>query len=311
MDNITDQFTALKARHPRRFCLAFGVFDGVHLGHQAIIRALTDISGKLAAVPCAVTFEPHPRAVVDPANAPQLLVSPERRAELLRHYGAEEVVVLPFTGELSHLEPEAFLAAISTGELNLAGITVGCAWRFGRNGAGNAANIKAFSQVRGVEFLPVEELSMLGAIVSSSRIRTCIADGRITEATTLLGRSPELEGIVVHGMKLATDKLARPTANLNVEYGVLPPNGVYAAMAHSSAGRFPAAVNVGVSPTVCRGESCGKRVEVHFLGYSGDLYGQRIRVELKQFIREERCFGSLAELKEQIDLDISRIRGVL
>ena len=311
MDNITDQLAELGARHARRLCLAFGVFDGVHLGHQAIIRALTAAGERLNAVPIAVTFEPHPRRVVDPTNAPQLLVSPNRRVELLRHYGAAEVLIMPFTEELAQLEPEAFLDAVSTGGEKPAGITVGCAWRFGRNGAGNAASINAFAGVRGIEFMPVAELSMLGDIVSSSRIRAGIARGQLAEATVLLGRSPELEGTVEHGMKLAANKLARPTANLAVEYGVLPPDGVYAALAHTADGRFPAAINIGLSPTIHRVNMPERRVEVHLLGYSGDLYGQRVRVELKQFIREERCFGSLAELKEQIDLDISRIRGVL
>lgn len=292
--------------------LAIGVFDGVHIGHQKIMSTLTGMARAVKCAPVVMSFEPHPRCVVAPDRAPVLLVSPERRVELLKTCGAAQVLLTPFTPELAMLEPLDFLSAIlKTGSFKLRGIAVGRRWHFGRGARGDSETLAGFAALNRLEFIPVEEVVIEGETVSSSSIRAAIASGNLAKASAFLGRPPELSGTVGAGLGIAAGELGRPTANLKLRYGVLPPDGVYAARVRYRDAHYRAALNIGVTPTVSDLGARGRRIEAHLLNFSGDLYDREIAVELVEFIRKERKFASLSELKAQIAADIEKIEAVL
>ncbi len=292
----------------RRLALGIGVFDGVHLGHRAIIRELAELARRTGAVPAALTFDPHPRAVLHPDEPPTLLVPLRERVRLLRAAGAEVVWVAGFTPEFSRLEPGEFLdRLLGVSELDLAGICVGEHWRFGRGGAGDSAFLRDYCAARGIELAACPEVTLDGEVVSSSAIRRAVASGRLDRASAMLGRRYRLFGVVEHGYRVASARLDCPTANLAFSAGVLPPDGVYAAAVRREGRFFPAAVNVGVCPTFGY-EQAVRRVEAHLLDFSGNLYGSELELEFLEYLREERTFAGPDELKAQIGRDLVRIR---
>ena len=291
-----------------RLALGIGVFDGVHLGHRRIIGELVRQAKRNGAVPAAMTFDPHPRAVLHPTEAPTLLVPLSERIRLLREAGAELVLVVRFTAEFARLEPEEFLRRLlECPEFRLAGICVGERWRFGRGGCGDSALLREYARSRGLDFTACPELEIGGETVSSSVIRRAIAAGRLDTAAEMLGRPYRLTGVVEYGYGAATSRLSCPTANLDFKAGVLPPDGVYAGCAVRDGRLYPAAINVGLCPTF-GWEQARRRVEIHLLDYTGTLYGSELGVEFLHHLREERTFTGPEELKLQIDRDLVRIR---
>ena len=267
--------------------VAVGTFDGVHLGHRAVIAAAVETGLR----PTVVTFDPHPRTVL--GNRIELLATLERRLELIAACGVEETLVVRFTPELASLEPDVFardyLGAIGT-EIVLAGAD----FRFGRRRGGDLALLHALGfETRAV---PIVEG------VSSSRVRQLVAAGHVDEAAALLGRPVEVEGTVVSGDQRG-GTLGFPTANLQVEPDLLVARyGIYA----GAAGDRRAAVSIGVNPHYGGTE---RRVEAFLLDWEGDLYGRRLVVELWRRLREERTFASEAELVEQIARDVEQTRA--
>lgn len=273
-------------RRPR--AVALGTFDGVHLGHRRVIEAV------LAAGPRATvaTFDPHPREVLS-GNRVELLATLERRLELLAALGVEETLVVEFTLELARLEPEAFaedvLRAIGT-EV----IVAGANFRFGRQRAGDLDLLGRL----GFDVRPAP----LVEGISSTHIRQLVRAGEIERAARLLGRPPEVEGVVVAG-DLRGGTLGFPTANLRVDPELLvPAYGIYA----GAAAGHRAAVSIGTNPHYGGQE---RRIEAFLLDFEGDLYGQRLVVELWQRLRDERAFASEAELVEQIARDVEATRA--
>lgn len=292
----------------RRLALGIGVFDGVHRGHQAIVRELVELAHRTGAVPAALTFDPHPRAVLHPDEPPTLLIPLRERVRLLRTAGAEVVWVARFTPEFAALEPGEFLdRLLGLSELKLTGICVGEHWRFGRCGAGDCGFLRNYCAKRGVELSACPEVTLDGETVSSSAIRLAVATGRLDRAAAMLGRRYRLFGVVEHGYRVASGKLECPTANLSFSAGVLPPDGVYAAAVRREGRIFPAAVNVGECPTFGY-EQAIRRVEAHLLDFSGNLYGSELEVEFLDYLREERTFAGAEELRAQIGRDLNRIR---
>lgn len=292
----------------RRAALAIGVFDGVHLGHQMLLGKLREMALELDAVPCALTFSPHPRQVLVPEKAPPLLLDPERKSQLLHHFGMTGVVTLPFTREFASQTPDDFIAnCLRSDTVEAAGIAVGANWRFGHGGSGGIADLERIAGAGHFRLAVVPELRIDGQVVSSTAIRRAVAGGLLEKASRLLGRNYSLSGTVIHGYRVASSELSHPTANLDIRFGVLPPNGVYAGLMHLDGNVFDAAVNIGECPTYRR---CGAevRVEVHVLDFTGDLYGRRIELELLRYLREERTFGDSRALRQQIVEDIREIR---
>ena len=291
-----------------RTAVGIGVFDGVHRGHRLVLDAVLELAEKFQALPVAVTFSPHPREVLSPGQPPGLLIPLEERIRLLRRYGMKEVTVIPFTRAFAALPPAEFLTELAGSMGELVGICVGANWRFGVRASGGREDLRTFAETRKIACRPVPELELNGMTVSSTAIRRAVAAGRLAEAEEMLGRPYRLFGTVVHGFRAATGDLACPTANLLPDQGILPPDGVYAARAFTPDGACRmAAVNLGISPTYRRPKG-ERRLEVHLLDYSGDLYGQPLGLEFVRCLRPERAFPDTEALKEQIAQDIEQIR---
>ncbi len=292
----------------RRVVLAIGVFDGVHLGHQLLLNRLIEMGRELDATPCALTFFPHPRQVLAPDKAPPLLLPPEQKSRLLHEYGMQAVVTLLFTREFAAQSPEEFIDnCLKSDSVEVAGIAVGANWRFGRGGSGTVTELGHIAKERKLRLAAVEELVVDDQVVSSTAIRRAVAGGLLDKAAALLGRSYSLFGDVTHGYQVATRELSHPTANLDIRYGILPPNGVYAGLVCLDGREYCAAVNIGECPTYNR-VGAEVRVEVHVLDFNGDLYGRQIELVLVQYLREERTFPDSQALKLQIVEDIAQIR---
>lgn len=294
----------------KRVVLGIGVFDGVHLGHRKLLAELTAMAERNDAVPVAMTFDPHPRAVLCPANPPRLLVSMPERCRLLREAGARIVATIRFSPEFAQLPPVEFLDRLLELPAEVRGICVGSNWKFGAHAAGDSELLTEYCRSHALDFVGVPELYCHGEPVSSSAIRRAIAAGKLDLAAELLGRRYTLSGIVEAGYHVAGTELKVPTANLRMSAGVFPPDGVYAVRATpgGSDRAYPAVVNIGFSPTF--GWSDGRRIEVHLLGFSGNLYGQELTVEPLRYLRPERTFAGAEELRRQIEQDISAIHAL-
>lgn len=294
-----------------RAVVAIGVFDGVHRGHQKLLTELQAVSAELDCYPIVMTFYPHPRSLLT-ENPPNLLYSRDEKVRLLHHYGVKAVVTVNFTRQFAALSPEKFLEqAVFTGNVPILGICVGKKWRFGAKAAGNAEFLARVAAEKHFRFSAVEELCLEnGQTVSSTAIREAIGSGRLDLAEWMLGRRYSLFGTVRHGYHNAGEKLDAPTANLEIDQGVLPPCGVYAGIVHlSDHEQFAAAVNIGVAPTFQEQYgSIPPRIEVHLLdGFQGNLYGRKMQLELAGFVRPERRFPDIDSLKQQITEDIKQI----
>ena len=265
---------------------ALGTFDGVHTGHRRVLQAAIE-AGLTTAV---VTFDPHPRVAL--GNEVELLSTLERRLELFAEAGVDETLVVEFDLELARLEPDAFAEQLLR-PLGTKVVVAGADFRFGRGRSGDLA-------VLGRLGFDVRSVPILGG-VSSTRIRQLLRTGDVQAAATLLGRPPELDGVVVAG-DARGGTLGFPTANLRVDPQLLvPAYGIYAG---ATAG-YRAAVSIGTNPHYGGRE---RRIEAHLLDFEGDLYGRRLVVELWQRLREERAFASERALTEQISLDVQQAR---
>ena len=297
----------LAARH-RRVSLAVGMFDGVHRGHQRVLRAAVARARALGGEAWALTFEPHPLAVLNPSRAPALLTPPALRDVFLKEAGLDGVVVLPFTSEMAALSPAEFVRQHLLHEDWAPEIVfAGANWRFGAAGAGRLADLPALSSGR-IRVRVIPELLDGGEPVSSTRIRAAVADGDMALAARLLGRPYCLAGKVERGRGVGRS-LNAATANLAVPPGTaIPKTGVYAAFARCD---FIAVVNIGVRPTFHDSESGRQTIEAHIIGFSGNLYGKNLELDFYARLRDERAFDSPEALAAQIQRDIEEARDVV
>lgn len=288
--------------------VAVGVFDGVHFGHAAIIRRAVERAAETGAVPAALSFTPHPRQLLDPDHAPPLLMPETERISRLYAAGAGECAFINFTSEVAAWSPEEFLTHLAeNNRFRVSGICVGKNWRFGSCGAGNGEVLADFCAKHHWSYDGVTELEFDGVVVSSTAIRNAGIAGDLAKVKQFSGAPLTLYGEVTAGFRIAGSKLRAPTANLICSAGVIPPDGVYAGSAAVNGIEYPAAVNIGFSPTFGGTE---RRTEVHLIGFDGDLYGRNLAVALHKFIRKERTFSSPDELKRQIAADISEIKNI-
>lgn len=300
----------LKAKNINKISLGIGVFDGVHCGHVKLLNALAEYAHRHNSCPTALTFSPHPRTLTSPDHPPKLLLPLEKRIELLKKSGADEVFVIRFDQEFAHLIAEEFLDILCLqNEIEISSITVGRNWRFGHYGRGNADMLASFCAQNNIFFQPIEELKTGGEVISSSNIRLAITNGMFEKASGMLGRKFVLSGKVVKGFSFAGDKLGHPTANLIPDSEILPPDGVYGAKVTVDNSVYLAAVNIGVAPSFAFNQY-QRRVEVHLLDFDGNLYDHTIEVDLLKYIRNERFFESADALKSQIMLDIQQIKSL-
>ncbi|MFO0742787.1 MAG: bifunctional riboflavin kinase/FAD synthetase [Labilithrix sp.] len=287
--------------------VVIGNLDGVHRGHQAVLRqarALADRSGRDLARSrvLVLTFDPHPAEVLHGKVKPRLCTV-ARRVELLRVNGADDVVVEPFTKELAALTPEEFAKELLSARLHCTAVVVGQNFRFGAQRAGDMNTLRELGATLGFEVVASEIASDEKGPFSSTRVRDAIAAADLGEAAHVLGRPHSISGVVEHGDKRGRT-IGFPTANLGQVTELLPPHGVYAVRADDR----PGVMNLGVRPTV---DGTQLRIEVHLFDFAGDLYDQPMRVHLVERVREERKFAGLDELKAQIAKDAALARAIL
>lgn len=276
---------------------ALGFFDGVHLGHQALLHACRQLAEKQNATACAVTFDLPPSAVLQNAQ-PNMLNTVRDRETLLRQHGVEEVLLLTAEQATLSMSWTAFLEMLLSE--GASGFVCGYDYRFGKNGEGTAQKLAAFSEERKLPCIIVPEQVMDGEKISSTRIRSLLEKGDVEHANRLLGHPHVLTGTVVSGRHLGRT-IGIPTANLHLpDELVKPAFGVYACTAHADGHTYVAVTNIGTRPTV---DGQGVTVEPWLLDFSGDLYGKEITLQFHKFLRPERKFNSLEELKAQIQLD--------
>lgn len=281
---------------------ALGFFDGVHLGHQALLQACREMAAAGGYATAAITFDTHPQSIFS-EQPPKLLTTLKDRSCLLRSYGMEQVLVLPVTPELMATPWEQFLLALL--EQGAAGFVCGNDFRFGHRGEGNAQRLSLFCRERQLPCTIVEEQILNGIRISSTHIRGLIAEGRLEEATAMLGHPHVLTGTVVHGKALGRT-IGIPTANLLLpEEVVCPAFGVYACEAEAEGESYMAVTNVGVRPTVS-GE--GVTIEPWLLDFAGDLYGKELTIRFHAHLRPECKFPSLEALQEEIRKNAAQTR---
>jgi riboflavin kinase/FMN adenylyltransferase len=293
--------------------LAAGVFDGLHRGHQKVIAAAVDGARTSGGSSVVLTFDPHPAAVLRPEATPAMLVTPQRRAQLIADLGVDALLLLPFTKEVAKCRARAFVEALSASCNPLNQIAVGWDWTFGYEREGDAQLLGALGNELNFQATVIDPVCHRnGKIISSTAIRSAIKEGNVVLASKLLGHPHSADGTVAQGRQLGRE-IGFPTANLPMEDVeiLLPPNGVYAVQARTTTNRqvLNGVANLGVRPTIDNEDSL--LLEVHFFDFDGDLYGKEIRVEFISRIRGEQRFDGLDALKFQIAEDTERAREML
>jgi riboflavin kinase / FMN adenylyltransferase len=290
--------------------VTIGTFDGVHLGHRALIaRAISEAADE-GITSAAITWDRHPNITLRPDRVPPLLTSPERKIELLESTGIDLLVVLPFDKELSSWPPERFATDVLATGLNARSVFVGAGWRFGHKAAGDVQLLEKLGAELGFDASGIELSKYAGEPVSSSRVRRAVLEGDVTEAEALLGRPFDVDGVVVRGAGRGVG-LGWPTANLEIDDGLARPlRGIYAGRARAGGSWHPAAISVGVNPTFGGDEAAPPVVEAFLLDFDGDLYGETLRVEFWKRLRDEQKFDSVDDLVAQIALDVEATRSL-
>jgi len=281
--------------------LGIGVFDGFHLGHQAVIDSALEKASAIGGSAVAVTFDPHPATILRPDAAPRLLTSVRHKLRLIAARGVPYLLKVRFDEAFALLEAESFIEALANHAKPLRTISVGHDWAFGRGRRGNVAMLKASGEIYGFSVIEVASVQMDGLPISSTRIRKAVEAGELDEAAQFLGRRYSILGAVEEGKRLGRT-IGFPTANLNAGNEQFPPNGVYAVNVRWKNREATGMANIGVRPTV-NDSHAPKKLEVHLFGVNEDLYGLDLDVEFTRFLRPEIKFPSVDALKAQLILD--------
>ena len=292
---------------PRGGVVTIGNFDGVHLGHRRILEAVVARARQSRRPSIAITFEPHPLAVLRPDRAPRRLQTLHQKEEAIEALGIENLLVVPFTRDFSLIEPEEFVRSVLQKRLAISELFLGSHFAFGRGKRGDLALLTSMGPECGFIASGVEEVFFEGEPVSSTRIRTAIARGDVARANAMLGREYELDGLVAKGEKVGR-KIGYPTINLEPENELHPADGVYVTQIdiRSFGRRFDCVTNIGRRPTVY--EDFATTIETYVLDFSANVYGEKVRLFFFERLREERKFPSVTDLSEQIGRDIQATR---
>ncbi len=297
--------------HPPHFSVVTsGTFDGVHLGHQKILRRLQELASSKQGETVLLTYWPHPRLILQPQDKSlRLLSTLSEKVKLLEEMGIDHLIILPFTEELSQMSSAEFIQTILVEKIQTKTLVIGYDHKFGKNREGSFEYLQSHSHLFGfaIEEISRQDVDDLG--VSSTKIRTALAQGDISTANKYLGRPYDLSGQVVTGQQIGRS-LGFPTANIQIadDYKLLPRDGAYAVLAEVNSIQYKAILNIGDRPTV-DGEK--KTIEAHLIDFEGDLYGQDLRIYFQEFLREEKKFESLDALKNQLVVDRERAIFIL
>ena len=290
----------------KKACLAIGVFDGVHLGHQQIIRQTVADARQHDAIALVITFDRHPSTVVAPDRVPPLIYSLPQKLSAIESLGADTLLLIHFDRAFSGQTGEMFIRGLARDLGKIQSLCVGADFVFGHQRSGNVALLEKLGDELGFTVHGLAAVSLDNQIVSSTCIREAIRSGNLDAASQMLGRPYAISGRVIAGDGVGR-KLGFPTANLDAAGLVLPPNGVYLGLAKIREKSRPAALNIGFRPTLAT-SGLQLRVEAHLLDFTGNLYGQELEVEIGEKLRDEQKFGSLEELKAQIAKDVAGAR---
>jgi riboflavin kinase/FMN adenylyltransferase len=289
----------------RKTCLAIGFFDGVHLGHQQIIRQTITDARQHDALALVLTFDRHPNTVVAPDHVPPLIYSLPQKLRAIESLGADTLLLIHFDENFSRQTGEDFIRSLARDVGQIQSLCVGADFVFGHKRSGNVALLKKLGTEIGFHVHGLAAVSLDHEIVSSTRIRELIRSGDLDTVSQMLGRPYAISSRVIHGEHLG-QKLGFPTANLDPTDLALPPNGVYAAITCVKGRSYRTALNIGFRPTVAT-KSKIIHIEAHLLDFSDNLYGEELVVQIAEKLREERKFSSKTELQEQIGHDISAV----
>lgn len=296
-----------RVKPERDSVLTIGVFDGVHLGHQALLRELRARAQQRGMLSGVITFQSHPRRVLQPSARLPFLNGVEDRLRKIRNLGIDLVVAIPFTGEIARLSAREFLAILQK-YLNMKGLVVGPDFALGRKREGNIAQLRQLGQEMGFTVEVINPVIVSGEVVSSTLLRNTLARGDMRRAAKMLGQPFYLTGKVVAGTRHGLE-LGFPTANLEVHPGqALPLNGVYATITDVDGKSYNSVTNIGTRPTFGTNP---QTIETFLIDFSGDLYGQTIKVNFIERLRNEERFSSPEDLKRQIQKDVAQARALL
>lgn len=307
MKTLTHLHDLQHARGP--ILMAAGFFDGMHRGHRSVIRRALAAARRGPGRVWVLTFDPHPRKVLFPEEAPALLTSLPHKLSLLQASGIAGCAVLPFTRSTARQEPDAFIAALKHAVPAMSCLYIGSNWTFGRNGRGNTALLRKLAADHGFRVVAVPSVGWRGRPISSTRVRRAVAAGRLADTARMLGRPFSVLGTVRHGRKIGRT-LGFPTANVDFHNEVCPPQGVYAVAAVIRRRRRPGVANLGVRPTF---PGPGRRtpvLELHLPDTRRNLYGETVEVFFLKRLRAERKFSTPEALRAQIARDIAAARGL-
>ena len=291
----------------RETAVTFGVFDGIHLGHQAVINTLLKHAAHDNLASVLVGFYPHPLAFLAPERCPPLLTPLPKRVEILQQFGVDEIVMLSFDAQIASMSPEAFVERVLLEKCRAKHVVVGYACQFGKNRAGNAERLVELSKGYAFDVSVVPPTEIDGAPVHSTRIREALAQGDLRQSAQLLGRPYSLIGTVVHGDGRGRE-IGFPTANIEIQQQVYPPNGVYAIRAKLEERWLDGVLNIGMRPTF---NGVNIQVEGHFFNFDEIIYGKLVEIFLVKKIRSERKFPNIEFLIQQIQRDIAAAAEIL
>jgi riboflavin kinase/FMN adenylyltransferase len=291
-------------------CVAIGVFDGVHIGHRAVIRKAVECGRRLRAESVALTFDPHPAKIVGRNAAVPSLISLDHRIRLIEGLGVDRIVILNFTRALADFLPEKFVKNILVEKLGARSVFVGEDFYFGRDNSGNTALLKRLADKYGFSVIVVRPVKALGSIVSSSRVRRLIVSGLFNEASKLMGRPVSVLGTVVNGARIGR-RLGYPTANVNPHHEVIPPSGVYAVNVRIGGRPYGGVMNIGAKPTFYAPRDMEPAIEVNIFGFNKRIYGRDIEIHFVKKLRDEIKFNRVEDLVAQIRKDAMIARKTL
>lgn len=287
-----------------------GTFDGVHLGHQKILKRIRNIANELNGETVLITFWPHPRLVLHPKEHKLMLLSTfEEKAKLLREAGIDHLVSIPFTKEFSELSSEKFIQKILIDKIQTRKLVIGYDHRFGKNREGSFEYLKEHIDQYPfkLEEIAREDVDRVG--VSSTKIRHALQEGKIAIANGYLGRAYELNGIIIKGQQLGRS-IGFPTANIHIpnDYKLIPCDGAYAVQVNVEGDQYQGMLNIGYRPTI---DGNSRSIEVNLFDFEGDLYDKRVSVQIKEYLRPESKFQGLEQLKQQLKADREKAISIL
>lgn len=287
--------------------VALGNFDGIHIGHQFLIKRTVDLAKEVKGTPALFTFYPHPLKVIRNRYEPFIIQTFKEKVRIARNLGIEAIICARFTKEFANIHPEDFVENILVNNLHVRYVCVGYDYTFGERGRGGIKSLKAYSNKFGFDLVVIPPVKINGTIVSSTRIRDFLKEGEIKNANRFLGRNYKISGIVKRGDSRGTS-LGFPTANIYLKNEIILKNGVYAAYVYIKSKRYKSAVNVGSNPTF-KGKE--KHIEAFLIDFEGDIYGEKIEIEFIDFLRSERTFRRIQDLVKQIQRDVEGIKSIL